>query len=124
MANLECVSGVRVVSMAAADAGLVPNERRHFLEFLAVNVTVAIQIEHPESDLEVALRCCKVNCFLIYQNSFSIREAEEKKGQCIRDKRNRNEPHVDIRRARRFGTLRDALRMSGRVRGSTGQGGK
>lgn len=54
--HLESVSGVGVVAMARSNRCLLANEVSDFLEFAAVNVTVAVEIEHFESDFEVAAR--------------------------------------------------------------------
>jgi len=40
--------------MPASDAGLLSNERCHLFKFLAVNVAIPVQIEHPEGNFKMA----------------------------------------------------------------------
>lgn len=54
---LESVASVCVVPVPGTDAALLPDERRHLLELLAVHVAVPVQVEHAEGDLEVPPRC-------------------------------------------------------------------
>lgn len=55
--NLESVASVRMISVPGADAALLPDESGNLLEFFAVDVAVAVQVEHAECDLEMTTRC-------------------------------------------------------------------
>ena len=55
-AHLEGVASVGVVPVLGAHAGLVAQERSYLIELFVVHVTVAVQVEHAEGDLEVAAR--------------------------------------------------------------------
>lgn len=53
---LKRVSCVRMVPMTAADARLVSHESGDLLEFLAIDVSIAIQVKHTEGNLKMTLR--------------------------------------------------------------------
>lgn len=56
---LKSIASIGVVAVPRADAALLSDEECHLLKLLAVDVTVTVQVEHSESDLEMATRSWK-----------------------------------------------------------------
>ena len=51
--SLDGAAGVAVLAVLLARRRRLPDDPLHLLELLRVHVTVAVQVEHPERDLEL-----------------------------------------------------------------------